>query len=63
MNHREHGVSLSAEVGVDTEHETHQYTVDTITTQIFRRHGNNRRIVREYSRQGFRQELRVNANR
>ena len=41
MNHREHGISLSAEVGIDTEHETHQHTVNTITAQIFRRHGNN----------------------
>ncbi len=63
MNHGEHGITLSAKIRVDAKHKTHHHTINAIPAQIISRYGNNRRIIREYSRQRLRQELRVHANR
>lgn len=57
MDHGEYRIALSAKVRVDTKYKADENTVDAVTPQVFRRHGDNRRVFGKKSRERLRQKL------
>ena len=62
MYHREERIALSAEVGIEAEHEAHHHAVDAVAAQVAGCHVDHGGIVCEDACQRRRQELRVDTH-